>query len=247
MNAQRLLRDGAIRLGLDSQLRRARALVVPEARREFRDSEHLRLLLAFTLSEDSNCIDVGCHDGEVLKHIVQLAPRGQHIAYEPLDDFHARLCEAFPEVDVRRAALSNASGQKTFVHARDDPARSGFRERTYRREGETAVMTVRVETLDAALPSGYVPSLIKIDVEGAEQEVLEGAIETIASHKPVVVFEHGKGAAPSYGTGPAQVFGLLCGRAGLRIFDLDGNGPYSLERFEETFGRGDRWNFVAHP
>ncbi len=74
--------------------------------------------------------------------------------------------------------------------------------------------------------------MIKIDVEGAEREVLEGAIETIVRYKPTVVFEHGKGAAPHYATGPRDVYALLCAQAGLRIFDLDGQGPFDLAEFE---------------
>ncbi|MEA2340739.1 MAG: Methyltransferase FkbM domain, partial [Solirubrobacteraceae bacterium] len=31
---------------------------------------------------------------------------------------------------------------------------------------------------------------MKIDVEGAEREVLDGALEALATHRPIVVFEH---------------------------------------------------------
>jgi hypothetical protein len=39
----------------------------------------------------------------------------------------------------------------------------------------------------------------------------------------------------------------LCGTAGLRIFDLDGGGPYSEERFAEAFRSGEHVNFLARP
>ena len=93
---------------------------------------------------------------------------------------------------------------------------------------------VRTERLDDALPSGYVPALLKIDVEGAELEVLCGGRETIARHRPVVVFEHGAGSADHYGTAPADVWELL-----------DGAGPFSLAEFEDQFARAERVNFVA--
>jgi hypothetical protein len=35
-----------------------------------------------------------------------------------------------------------------------------------------------------------IPSLIKIDVEGHEVEVLKGCQKLIATHHPVIVFEH---------------------------------------------------------
>ena len=90
------------------------------------------------------------------------------------------------------------------------------------------------------------PSFIKIDVEGAERLVLEGAMHTISRYQPTVVFEHGRGAANHYDTGPEQIFALLSGQAGLRIFDLDGRGPYTEADLVETFDRGLSWNFLAH-
>jgi FkbM family methyltransferase len=214
--------------------------------RDQQDMEHLHLLLAFTLSADSNCIDVGAHTGDVLREIIRCAPNGRHIAYEPLPHLHEQLIKDFPQVDVRLAALSNKNGEASFTHVKSNPGYSGFKRRTYPGTEELELIIVRIEPLDSSLPEGYVPSLIKIDVEGGEQQVIEGAIRTIALHKPIVIFEHGKGASEHYGTGPEDIFNLLCNEAGLRIFDLDGNGPYSLEDLSRTFEQGNRWNFVAH-
>jgi FkbM family methyltransferase len=226
-------------------LRALRRRLKHELRRDWRDSEHLRLLLALSLAEDSNCIDVGSHQGAVLREILRAAPRGRHIAFEPLPEFHARLTAEFPHVDVRRVALSNRAGDATFTHVRTRPGYSGFRPRRYPGAEETETITVATETLDSSLPAGYVPALIKIDVEGAEGQVLEGAMRTIKEHAPTVVFEHGT-AAREYGTRPETIFGLLCDEAGLRIFDLEGNGPYSRTEFTAACERGRYWNFVAH-
>ncbi len=105
---------------------------------------------------------------------------------------------------------------------------------------------VRLEALDDALPPGYMPALIKIDVEGGEEAVLRGALRTLREHRPIVVFEHGLGSANAYGTEPSDVFGLLTDGAGLRIFDLDGGGPYRLEDFERAYFASERVNWVAH-
>ncbi len=75
---------------------------------------------------------------------------------------------------------------------------------------------------------------------------MEGAIETIRTHRPIVVFEFGKGASDYYQTSPEKIYRLLCEEAGLRIFDLDGNGPYDVAGLSATFTRNDRWDFVAH-
>jgi FkbM family methyltransferase len=206
----------------------------------------MRMLLAFSLSPDSNCIDVGAHKGDVLAEIVRLAPEGRHIAYEPLEYLYERLTARFPQVDVRCAAVSDRKGRAAFTHVKTDPAYSGFRQRDYPRAEVIETMEVRTERLDDALPAGYVPHLIKIDVEGAERQVLEGAIEIITAHKPIVIFEHGGGSAEYYGTSPSDVFELLSSKTGLRIFDIDGRGPLDLSEFERSFHSGTIWNFVAH-
>ena len=43
------------------------------------------------------------------------------------------------------------------------------------------------------------PQLIKIAVEGAELQVLQGALETLSQHQPIVVFEHAFAACNAYG------------------------------------------------
>jgi FkbM family methyltransferase len=222
-----------------------RRRIKPELRRDRRDTEHLRLLLSFLLTRDSNCIDVGCHLGDALEEMLRVAPEGRHIAFEPLPDFHARLVKAFPGVDVRGVALSDREGEASFTYVRTRPGYSGFRPRDYPSEEEAETITVPVATLDASLPDGYVPTLIKIDVEGAEQQVLEGAMQTISTYRPTLVFEHGT-AAREYGTSPEAIFDLLSDGAGLRIFDLEGNGPYRRDEFAAVCERGRYWNFLAH-
>ena len=236
----------ARRLGLEGQLRRAqRALEPSSGKRNRRDDENLRVLMAGVLAPDSCCIDVGANVGTVLADIIAIAPEGTHIAYEPLAELCNSLAERFPAVDVRNVALSDHDGEATFHLVPGAPSQSGFR--PVAPDGpRTRAISVRVERLDESLPDGFVPTLIKIDVEGAEEQVLRGALDTIRRHRPVVVFEHGNSAA-AYGTSSKDVFRLLCDEAGLRIFDMDGVGPYTLERFIAVASppAATRWNFFA--
>jgi FkbM family methyltransferase len=211
--------------------------------RTWRDHEHLRMLLAFALPADANCIDVGAANGKVLTEIARIAPRGRHIAYEPLPVFHTDLASRFPEVDVRRVALSDVDGETTFTYVRDRPWVSGFR-----RSGNSAEkITVRTERLDDHLPDGYVPHLIKVDVEGAEELVFRGALRTILQHRPIIAFQHGRGSSEEYGTKPGDVFRLLTSDAGLRIFDMDGGGPYTSAAFGAAYDTNSHFHFVARP
>ena len=239
------MKQAAGRLGLEGALLRVYEWRTPAARRDRLDNERLSQLLAFTLREDSNCIDIGCHRGEVLSQMVRLAPRGRHIAYEPVPGSHSRLAADFPGVDVRHAAVSDADGEAEFTVVPDSPSWSGLRERTYPGTPRLERIRVRTERLDSALPDGYVPHFVKIDVEGGELQVLRGAIETLRRHRPTVWFDHGIGGSDHYGTRPADVHGLLVGELGMRIFDADGNGPYSEADFEAVFAE-PMWTFVAH-
>jgi FkbM family methyltransferase len=222
----------------------AEVYTVWEGLRDRRDYEAMRVLFAGALAPDSNCVDVGCSLGVVLNAMLQCAPHGRHIAYEPAPDLCADLATRFPHVDVRNAALSNQSGEREFVHL---PDRIGYSHFLGDGESRTPLsgdaIVVRVETLDSALPEGYAPTLVKIDVEGAELEVLEGAECMLATCRPIVVFEHGAGRPDV----SRELFELVSERAGLRVYDIDGNGPMTRQRFLEVVSQRHVWNFIARP
>jgi len=227
-------------------LRDAYFALSPTARRNAQDDKQLRLALALTLKEDSCCVDVGAHRGSFLEQALRYAPRGQHIAFEPLPDLADELRRRFPTVDVRPSALSDTTGTAEFVRYRGRPALSGLRAREHVR-ARSETLEVPLVRLDDELPETYAPHVIKIDVEGAERQVLEGAMATIRTHRPLIVFEHAKSGAPHYGTTPHQLYELLVEQARLQLFDMDGDGPLDLARFGELFASGTRWNFIAVP
>jgi|SRR5579883_1164630 FkbM family methyltransferase len=239
--------DIAMKLGVDEHLRTLRSTIVPRYRQARVENEHMRKLLRSVLKSDSHCIDIGAYRGRILGELVRLAPRGRHIAYEPLPHLHKLVHERFPMVDVRQAAVSDEVGETIFHYVKSTPAESGLRERSYSVERQIEKLVVRTETLDSCLPEGYVPTFIKIDVEGAELQVFRGGIEMITRHKPVIIFEHGKGGATYYNTQPGDVYSLLAEEIGLSIFDLEGNGPYSKAQFEDAFAEDRRWDYVARP
>ena len=42
------------------------------------------LILEQVIKQDSNCIDIGCHKGEILEVMIKHAPKGSHFAFEPI-------------------------------------------------------------------------------------------------------------------------------------------------------------------
>ena len=174
--------------------------------------------------------------------MVRAAPGGHHIAYEPLPTSTGSSFRGSRPwtCATLRCPPSPGSG----VHFRplaSDAQRLPCRGNTRGRRSGEHHRPRRSPRL--GLPAGYVPAFIKIDAEGAEAEVIAGGLETIRRTKPIVVFEHGKGAADAYGTTPSDVFDLLCAQAGLRLYDIDGAGPLTKRSLAEIYERNRIWTF----
>lgn len=213
--------------------------------RDREDMRHLRSLMAHALRPHHRCVDVGAHGGAVLADIVRLAPHGRHVAFEPLPELAAALAGRYPQVEVRQIALSDRAGARDFVHMVDNPGWSGFVARPTPGGTTSERLSVETAALDDVLGPDATVDFLKIDVEGAELEVLRGARATLARSDPVVVFEHGLGSADFYGTGPDDVFAELA-EADLRVFTILGDGPLDAAEFAATFHERRAVNFVAH-
>lgn len=240
---QRVLRASR-RLGVEPQVRAVqRTFERGERRRTRLDDDHVGLLCAYTLRANSSCVDIGANVGRILEQFVRFAPNGRHIAFEPLPELAANLRRRFPTVQVRETALGAVSQpDREFVRVLDVPSRSGFSPSAVG-DRETTRLTVEVEALDDVLPGDLEPSIVKVDVEGAELEVLQGALTTLKMHSPIVLFEH----QPSSTSDSGEVYELLAEEAGFSLFDMDGSGPYSKASFLYAVHSRTRWNFIARP
>lgn len=212
------------------------------AERDSSDNERMRLVLASTLTRTSSCVDVGANTGGFFAELVRLAPEGRHVAFEPLPSAFAQLAESFPGADLRNCAVTDVAGEIEFTEVVSSPGWSGVRASHIQTVEEPVLNTIRVRSvrLDDELVDVR-PDLIKIDVNGGELGTLLGAQEVLREHRPVVLIEHGI-AARGYGTTSADVWAVLHD-AGLRIFDLSGDGPLSEAGFTEA--ALTRWNFLA--
>lgn len=205
------------------------------------------------LSVDSNCVDVGCHEGEVLEIMLKYAPNGQHFGFEPLPNFFEKLEAKFPaNCHFYQLGLSNEKGVSSFNYVLSNPGYSGLKKRRYDKQNEKdTTLTVQIDLMDNILPSNIKIDFIKIDVEGAEFLVMSGARNIIKKNKPIIVFEHGLGGADVYGIGPHQVYELLHEECGLNISTmkrwLKGVSSYSKVEFQEQFNKGLNYYFMAYP
>jgi FkbM family methyltransferase len=206
-------------------------------------------IMSRVLVETSNCVDVGCHIGSVLRHMLNFAPQGNHFAFEPLPELAQVLRRNFPGVNVYEMALGEVKGESTFLHVVNCPGYSGFRRQRYPRpDASVEEIRVKIDTLDNMIPPDCKVDFIKVDVEGAELQVLRGGLRTIGRHKPFVVFEHGPASA-GYGTTPEMLYQLFTRQCELKISILsdwlDKKPPLSQGEFVAQAERHSY--FLAHP
>lgn len=201
----------------------------------------------------SNCIDVGAHKGEVLDIMIKCAPQGTHFAFEPIPDLYDKLVSKYTgnsHVKVHDIALNNAKGTASFNYVVSNPSYSGLVKRKYDRPDEQDTqIEVKTDLLDDVLPTGVKIDLMKIDVEGGELRVLEGAKNMLKANKPYVIFEHGLGASDFYGSTPGKLYALFqsCDMKISRMKDwLDGKPSLTLEAFEKIYKHNTDYYFIAH-
>lgn len=210
------------------------------------------LILKKVIKIDSNCIDIGCHKGEILSEMVKLSPKGKHYAFEPIPSFYEDLKDNFAfTCAIYPWALSDEEGVTTFNYVKNAPAYSGLNKRAYAiNNPEIEEIEVEVKRLDDLVPKSVPITLIKIDVEGAEFKVLKGAKELLTRDKPIVIFECGLGASDFYSTNPSELFDFL-NECGLKISFLKnwlkGEASATEKEFLKAYKTNNEYYFIAHP
>jgi FkbM family methyltransferase len=123
---------------------------------------------------------------------------GQVVAFEPVPTTAALLrrnasLNGFDHVDVVEAAVGARAGRARLVLEEASQMAHLSTVPGMAEAGTTSEIDVEVLTLDAHLDDGASPpDVIKIDVEGAEIDALQGMARTISAHHPTIICEiHG--------------------------------------------------------
>ena len=139
----------------------------PELRDILMEGWRTPQVIAKATSPDTNCMDVGCHLGSVLREMLRRSPQGKHTAVEPLPYKAEWLRKSYPKVRVVEAAISDSAGDVEFTWNRSRPGFSSLA-----REGpegdELEYLKVCTRPLDEIVPADEPIGFMKIDVEGAE-------------------------------------------------------------------------------
>lgn len=163
------------------------------------------------------CVDVGAHCGTVSVRLAKLvSPNGRVVAVEPISANVDLLVK-----NLRHKGLSDrcavlvaavGAGQGEMKMVRGDHSTTWHAAAPG--ESPADFETVSLRRLDDILANYPPPDFVKVDIEGAENELVEGAQETISKARPLWLFEMHGPAAWSL----ASIFF----RSGYRAFDLKG-------------------------
>lgn len=153
-------------------------------------------LISNLAAPQTTFIDVGANIGLLSLPILENCPDVSVLSLEASPDTLSYLTRTnvasrhHSRWRVIGAAAGKAAGTATFWSSTvDNGAFDGFKDTG--RGGNKQAIEVSVNTLDEIWSDAGNPSVsvIKIDVEGAELDVLEGAKKLLASQRPAVVLE----------------------------------------------------------
>ena len=207
--------------------------------------EHVLQTLLPLIGANDVVYDIGANAGYMALSVAQRHPGARVVAFEPLPVLANALVAAaqlndFRSLSVVQAVLTDTDGEMEFylpTHSIHASLKS--------REATATRLTVKAFALDSLVESGEIPppDVIKIDVEGAEFDMLRGAQAMLRKHLPALVFECDENSK-RFGSSPSEVVNFLYGLGYSDIARLR-QGSTERDRImpgDDSVGYGD---FVA--
>jgi len=193
---------------------------------------------------DPRCIvDVGANLGAHVAQFVDMRCR-KILAFEPIPSLASRLAALYPDglVTVHQVALAEAPRKATYYIDTEVLAESGLKSRIDRPGRVTEQLLVTVTTLDSFALD--IVDFIKMDAEGAEMLVLQGAESTIARCRPLISVEYGWAGYHTYGL-PKESMLDWATRHNYAVCDLFG-GQITRELYDPCVDRY-YWDYLLVP
>jgi FkbM family methyltransferase len=139
------------------------------------------------------CLDIGANFGYFTLLMSELANKGRTIAIEPNPEIARYLVmtkSVHAPFEVVETALSNFEGKIDLVIPVDHPGSASITSKHQMPEGAQKKIEVKVQSLDKLVADLGLPrvDIIKIDVEGVEPEVFEGAKELFEKNPDLQIF-----------------------------------------------------------
>ena len=135
-------------------------------------------------------LDVGSHRGEMTSALLSQFPQAKAILFEPTPENYEFLKTRFSQnraIQIFNCALSDIEGTSQFYVAADSATNSLLNPSN----SSTNQIQVSIQMLDNIVKASGFEAIdfIKIDTQGNDLNVLQGAIETIKRHAPAILVE----------------------------------------------------------
>lgn len=187
-----------------------------------------------------DAIDVGANAGFYTNLMARQLIRGRVLAVEPAANALTKLRSNLKRngIDARtlvfEGVASDREGTRTLkvVVGKEEYSSVGALAHPSIVNEQFATMDVQSTTLDALVREhGLDPGFIKIDVEGAEHEVLRGGEQTLRKHRPVVLSELSARLLANNGTSAPAVIEYMQS-LGYRVTDpLNPGGRFAVRDY----------------
>lgn len=220
----------------------------------------LRQIYETILKPGDVAIDVGAHIGShTFPMAVAVGPKGRVYAFEPIPSCYKHIakslnhefCDYRKCVKLFRDAIGADNTRSEFVVEVDAPAYSGLQTRTY--EASTALkrIPIKVRKLDTIFLESFFNRLrrlnyIKVDAEGGEYHIFQGAQELLDRFRPLVTFEFGANSIVEYNIATSDMGEFWFARD-YTLYDINGRPMESVAMFSESARTQVVWDYVCVP
>ena len=160
------------------------------------ENELLLIQLFLNHQPKGNFIDVGANLGQYMFQAERCIQASQIYAFEPHPQLNKRLHRLFNGCHIVEAALSASEGQAEFkipfFKSKEIHTRGTLKiEHIETEETNSKRIKVKLDTIDNFVKKQQLEqiSVIKIDVEGAEFDVINGSSDCIKKYQPILMIE----------------------------------------------------------
>jgi FkbM family methyltransferase len=169
---------------------------------------------------NNTCIDIGGHIGTTSLPYSRLF--NNVIAFEPNISSYKFFCENIKLNDIKNVTLYNKGvfNKSTYCTVVRHGDNSGCYYIKECDKFDGAIEVVKLDDLEFTTPVDF----IKIDTEGSELLVLEGARRTITTYKPLIQLETNLCSSTYFGYSKEKIYDFMK-EFDYKAFDDDGNNP----------------------
>jgi FkbM family methyltransferase len=171
----------------------AARFIIRGLKARFRDERAELTAIRNHVSPTDTVCDIGANKGSFTFWLAMWCSDGRVIAFEPQRNLASQLtadCNALrlSNVKVETVGVDSATGSKTLSIPAGHAPCASIKPSGVLFENASTV-SIPVVALDDYFSEGEKVSLLKIDVEGAELDVLRGAQRILRTSRPLLVFE----------------------------------------------------------